>query len=93
MVPTSDGFIVEVRIPFKSLRDEGDGPQAWGLNIHRKVQRTGYEDTWTDARRVSSFLAQSGTIDGLHDGHFGFTNLALDGTVKPDFSQVESSDF
>jgi hypothetical protein len=126
---TSEGYVVEVRIPFKSLRYGGSGPQRWGLNILRKVQRTGYEETWTDAKRVSSFLAQSGAIEGLHDlkrgvvteiqpvlttanngtrnattgvvvrdtnvqpgvnARFGFTNLSLDATVNPDFSQVES---
>jgi hypothetical protein len=65
---TAEGYVVEVRIPFKSLRYPGTGPQSWGLNIVRKVQRTGYTDTWTDVRRASaSFLAQAGTIDGLHD--------------------------
>lgn len=127
---TDDGFIVEVRIPFKSLRYPGSGAQKWGLNVQRKVQRTGYQDTWTDVRRASSsFLAQSGAIDGLHDMkrgvvtelqpfvttasngtavqpdrfvrdktdvnpglnlRFGFTNLSIDATVNPDFSQVES---
>jgi hypothetical protein len=126
---TSDGYVVEVRIPFKSLRFGGNGPQRWGLNIRRKTQRTGYEDTWTDAKRVSSFLGQAGAIEGLHDlkrgvvtelqpvvmttskgttdagtgtfareaqvqpgfnARFAFTNLSIDATVKPDFSQVES---
>jgi hypothetical protein len=125
---TSDGYVVEIRIPFKSLRYGGSGPQRWGINMLRKVQRTGYEDTWTDAKRVSSFLAQSGAIDGLHDlkrgivtelqpvvttgssgawsgsefrrdspkvepglnVRFASTNLAIDATANPDFSQVES---
>lgn len=65
---TADGYVVEVRIPFKSLRYPGTGRQKWGLNIQRQVQRTGYQDTWTDVRRAnSSFLAQAGAIDGLHD--------------------------
>jgi hypothetical protein len=127
---TSDGYVVEVRIPFKSLRYSSSPSQRWGLNIRRKIQRTGYEDTWTDAKRVSSFLAQAGVIEGLHDlkrgvvtelqpvvtttsngaidsgtgtfvreganvepglnARFGFTNLSIDATVNPDFSQVES---
>ena len=128
---TDSGYVVEVRIPFKSLRFPGGGAQRWGLNIVRDVKRTGYEDTWTDARRANaSFLTQSGTIEGLHDLHrgvvaeiqpfvtaaasgavdpesgrftrgdidpsaganlkLGFTNMALDATVNPDFSQVES---
>jgi len=63
---TSEGYVVEVRIPFKSLRFSGAEEQTWGLNIERNVQRTGFKDTWTDVRRASaSFLAQSGTITGL----------------------------
>src|SRR5690606_25674398 len=63
---TAEGYVVEVRIPFKSLRFSGAAEQAWGLNIERNIQRTGYKDTWTDVRRAgASFLAQSGTIKGL----------------------------
>jgi len=130
---TDSGYVVEIRIPFKSLRYPGNGPQRWGLNIVRNVQRTGYEDTWTDVRRANaSFLAQAGVIEGLHDldrgivaevqpfvtatangarnqttGRFdrdaldpdigvnarlGFTNLSIDLTGNPDFSQVESDE-
>jgi hypothetical protein len=65
---TQDGYVVEVRIPFKTLRyPAGNGPQTWGLQIRRIVQRTQYKDTWTDARKAGeSFLAQSGAIGGLH---------------------------
>jgi Domain of unknown function (DUF5916) len=127
---TAFGYVIEMRIPFKSLRYGGGDVQTWGLNIDRVTQRTGYEDTWTDVRRASeSFLAQAGTITGIHgihrgvvtevqpevtaqlpgnrlaDGSFsradlqpavggnirlGFTNVTLDGTINPDFSQVES---
>ena len=65
---TPSGYEVEVRVPFKSLRYPGNGPQTWGLNITRIVQRTGYEDTWTDVRRANaSLLTQAGIADGLHD--------------------------
>ena len=126
---TADGYTVEIRIPFKSLRYPGSGPLRWGINVARKTQRTGRQDTWTDAKRVASFLAQAGTMEGLHDlqrgvvtelqpfvaaslegsrqadaGYsygtadfepganlrFGFTNLSIDATVNPDFSQVET---
>ncbi len=127
---TDSGYVVEIRIPFKSLRYPGDGGQQWAVNIVRKTQRTGYEDTWTDTRRANaSFLTQSGTVSGLHDltrgivteiqpfvtaqangrqssggfqreeidPSFGVnlrlglaSNLSLDATWNPDFSQVES---
>jgi hypothetical protein len=126
---TPEGYVVEVRIPFKSLRYPASSPAKWGINILRKTQRTGREDTWTDAQRVASFLGQAGTMEGMTemkrgvvtelqpfvtgaasgvrttDGRFtrsrvdvapganlrfGFTNLSVDATVNPDFSQVES---
>ncbi|HET9294403.1 MAG TPA: DUF5916 domain-containing protein [Gemmatimonadales bacterium] len=128
---TSEGYVIEVRVPFKSLRYAGGDVKQWGLNFSRITQRTGFEDTWTDVRRAgTSFLAQSGVIDGLTglsagmvtevqpfvtatangsrdattgafsredvDPSFGanfrlgLTNLTLDGTINPDFSQVES---
>ncbi|MEP7327144.1 MAG: DUF5916 domain-containing protein [Gemmatimonadota bacterium] len=69
---TDSGYIVEVRIPFKSLRYPGNGPQSWGINFLRRTQRTGYNDTWTDVHRANaSFLVQAGTLEGLHDLHRG----------------------
>lgn len=65
---TEEGYVVEVRVPFKSLRFSTDGEQTWGLNILRQVQRTGYRDTWTDVRRANaSFLLQAGSMSGLRD--------------------------
>jgi len=128
---TEYGYEVEVRIPFKSLRYQPRAVQDWGLQLVRKVQHLGHEDTWTPARRdAASFLAQSGRLVGLRDlrrgvvvdlnpsvvafqnGHrkgdlgwgydpqgpeyggtvrWGVTNnLTLNGTVNPDFSQVEA---
>ena len=130
---TDYGYEVELRIPFASLRYPLSPTQSWGLQIDRHVQRNGYEETWTPARRASaSFIAQSGTLDGLVGMRHGqvvelnpeFTNttrgaaccapalndwtysshaqlggnarwaigsnFVLNGTVKPDFSQVEA---
>ncbi len=71
---TEQGYEVEIRIPFKSLRYPGSGPQVWGLNVLRTVQRTGYVDAWTDTRRASaSFLIQAGTLEGLRDLQSGLT--------------------
>jgi hypothetical protein len=71
---TDRGYEIEIRIPFRSLRYPGSGPQAWGFNVTRVVQRTGYTDTWTDVRRANaSFLGQEGAIGGLHDLRHGIT--------------------
>src|SRR6478735_4484583 len=62
------GYQVEIRIPFKSLRYQDAKVQSWGLHILRRVQHSGFQDTWAPAIRANAnFLAQSGTLDGLHD--------------------------
>jgi hypothetical protein len=124
------GYEVEMRIPFKSLRYQDARVQSWGLHILRRVQHSGFQDTWAPAIRANAnFLAQSGTLDGLHDLRRGLVleatptmtahadrspalgngrdyqkkadiggdirwgirqNLTLNGTINPDFSQVEA---
>ncbi|GAC1409539.1 MAG: DUF5916 domain-containing protein [Gemmatimonadaceae bacterium] len=72
------GYEVEVRIPFKSLRYQDARVQSWGLHILRRIQHSGFQDTWAPAVRANAnFLAQSGSLDGLHDLHRG---LVLEAT-------------
>ncbi|HEX4681340.1 MAG TPA: carbohydrate binding family 9 domain-containing protein, partial [Gemmatimonadaceae bacterium] len=130
---TENGYEVEIRIPFSSLRYPAKSVEDWGLQIDRHVQRNGYEETWTPARRASaSFIVQEGTLAGLSGMRHGQivevnpevtnttsgtpccapgfadwryasnpqlggnvrwtlgSNFVLNGTVKPDFSQVEA---
>ncbi|MBK6489286.1 MAG: carbohydrate binding family 9 domain-containing protein [Gemmatimonadetes bacterium] len=126
---TPTGYVIEMRIPFKSLRFPS-GAQRWGIQVVRNIPSRTAEDTWTDAQRgASSLLAQSGILAGIDDvergvvtdlqpfitesvtgtrdadGRFGrdggrfdaglnarlgFSSFAIEGTVNPDFSQVES---
>jgi hypothetical protein len=131
-----NGYVVEVRIPFKSLRYQAAAEQSWGLHVTRLSARAGLEDSWAPARRDgASFLTQGGRLvklRGLERGlvldltpvvtarvdgapgtasatgsggwrydatrpdvggnvRWGVTeNLTLNGTVNPDFSQVEA---
>jgi hypothetical protein len=127
---TADGYEVEVRIPFKSLRYQSADRQQWGINVVRRVRHSGYEDTWSPVRHSdASFLGQNGRLTGLErlsrglvldlnpevtgmvtgapgatdwdydarhpqvggNVRWGITNnLFLNGTVNPDFSQVEA---
>ena len=127
---TADGYEIEIAIPFKTLRMPSSRVQSWSINVTRRVQSSGQEDSWTPARRAqSSFLAQSGTLDGLTDLRRGLVldlnpvvtakadglpagdrwsynadrpevggnvrwgvtpNLTMNGTLNPDFSQVEA---
>ena len=71
---SDSGYVVEVRVPFKSLRFPSGDPQTWGINVVRNIQATGYEDTWTDARRATaSFLGESGTFTGIERIERGIT--------------------
>ena len=91
---TSDGYVVEVRVPFKSLRYPSLSGAKWGVNILRKTQRTGREDTWTDARRVASFLAQSGQMAGLSEVQRGVvTELQPFVTGASSGTRVSASQF
>ena len=127
---TATGFEVEIRIPFKSLRYQDADVQDWGIHVLRRVQHSGFQDTWAPAIRANaSFLGQSGRLTGLRDMSRGLVldvvptvtsafngsentagdweysddtqfgadvkwgirqNLTLNGTVNPDFSQVEA---
>ena len=63
---TATGYEIEIRIPFKSIRYQPTATQSWGINVIRRVQHSGHEQTWTPAERGRpSFLAQSGTLVDL----------------------------
>lgn len=128
---TDEGYEVEIRIPFSSLRYPTKSLQDWSIQIQRNVQHRGSQDTWTQTRRAAaSFIDQAGLLvgfSGMHHGQvlqlnpevtntikgapssqgegWGYdaepqlggnvrwglgSNFVLNGTVKPDFSQVEA---
>ncbi len=65
---TDYGYDVELHIPFESISYQAAEVQDWGVNVVRKVQHSGYTDTWTPARRgAASFLAQSGRLVAMRD--------------------------
>jgi len=84
------GYEVEIRIPFKSLHYQDRAEQVWGINILRRVQHTGFQDSWTPAVRASaSFLGQSGTLEGLHDLKRGLVlEVTPTATARLDGSRV-----
>ena len=63
---TDFGYEVEVRIPFKSLRYQSADRQTWKVNVLRRVQSRGTEDSWAPARRAAaSYIAQFGSLTDL----------------------------
>ena len=128
---TDQGYEVEIRIPFKSLRFAELPVQSWGVQVIRRTQRNGYQESWAPsfANQPNKLLEAgklqelrdldpglfmeinpvvTGSFDGALDDDdiffrddptgdlglnvtYGLTsNLTLDGTVNPDFSQVEA---
>lgn len=126
---TETGYVVEIEIPFKSLRFANATVQDWGFNVLRKVQHSGYWSSWSGARLgEASFLAQSGSLIGLTELSRGrvleinpevrgalrrgpdpeefesdttdplglnvryglSSNMVLNATLNPDFSQIEA---
>ena len=66
---TSDGWTVEVAIPFKSLRYEAGKGKLWGLHLWRNIDRFNDEiDSWMpNSRDISSQLVQQGHVTGLEN--------------------------
>ena len=64
---TSDGWTLEVAIPFKSLRYEAGKGKLWGIHVWRNIDRFNDEiDSWMpNSRDISSLLSQAGHLTGL----------------------------
>jgi hypothetical protein len=85
---TTTGYEVVIRIPFRSIKYQSADPQDWGLNIVRKVQHSGHEQSWVPTKiAAASFLAQSGTLVGLSQLYRG---LVLD--LNPFVTQKANGD-
>jgi hypothetical protein len=64
---TADGYVVEVAIPFKSLRYAAGKDKLWGVHVWRNIDRNSDEiDSWMPmSRDKSGLLNQAGKITGL----------------------------
>ncbi|MCH8523978.1 MAG: carbohydrate binding family 9 domain-containing protein [Balneolales bacterium] len=63
---TSEGWMVEVRIPFRTLDFNPDNP-VWGVNFQRTVRRNNEEIVWAGWRRNQGLFRpqNAGTLIGL----------------------------
>lgn len=131
---TKDGWILEMRVPFSSLRYDNPNPPEWGIMLYRNLPRdrryqmftnrlpkgsncficnrrplTGLEGLpagghlvaapYVTAREIgetreglgTSFLNKPAKGDGGLDVKWTpNADTAIDGTLNPDFSQIES---
>ena len=64
---TTDGYTIEVAIPFKSIRYVGGKDALWGVHFWRRIKRFNNElDMWMPiSRDISSWLAQAGHLTGF----------------------------
>ena len=63
---TAEGWVVEIAIPFKTLRFK-PGQTVWGLNVERTIKRRNEWDRWATPLRNSwiTNLAQAGRLEGI----------------------------
>ena len=66
---TTDGYTIEVAIPFKSLRYVAGKDKLWGVHFWRRTKRLNNSlDMWIPLDRdKGSWLAQAGHLTGLED--------------------------
>ncbi|AOW19403.1 DUF5916 domain-containing protein [Urechidicola croceus] len=64
----SDGWIVEIKIPYSALRFSNQEVQTWGLNFHRHFRQNRYQYTWNFIDRTKGFIQQyAGTLSGIQN--------------------------
>jgi hypothetical protein len=97
---TSDGFTIEVAIPFKSLRYVAGKDKLWGAHFWRRIKRFNNElSMWMPLNRdISSWLAQEGHLAGLEGISTERTlelipslTLSETGKRKPSLTQAQLS--
>jgi hypothetical protein len=64
----SDGWVVEVEIPYSAIRFPSKSPQNWGLQFGRDIVRTGELNMWSLVDpQVSGIINQWGSLNGLEN--------------------------
>ena len=65
---TSEGFIVLVSVPFKSLRFPRESLQSWGFLVFRGIARRNEQGFWPAfSTRIAGRMNQAAVMDGLKD--------------------------
>ncbi len=128
---TEDGYTVEIKIPFKTIRFSAGADVRMEVLFWRRISRLGTSASWPDLPPGTSFFSRHAPLilhnvkrpltlelipdvtyslnqtrttpdhwrsdsnpDGGITAKYGITStVTLDGTFRPDFSQVESDAF
>lgn len=89
---TTEGYEIEIAIPFKTLRFASGKDALWGLHLRRWIARKSERTSWKPlSRDVSSLLVQTGTLSGFEDVAVGRT-LDVTPTVTGSFNRERRPD-
>jgi len=65
---TDEGYVVEVCIPFRTIRHGGSRPDGWGFNAYRWIERRSEWISWAPVDRAGGNRVSAwGTLHGLDD--------------------------
>ena len=86
-----EGWIVEYRIPFNTLRFSNSSSQEWGLNLMRAVRRVSEQSDWSpiQQRFGPTRVSMAGTLRGLENIRPG-RNLKVKPFAIVGFTQTRS---
>ncbi len=63
---TSEGWQVEMKIPYSAIRFPANEEQLWNINFVRQIRRNREEIYWNEVKpEIDGFLNQSGQIEGI----------------------------
>jgi hypothetical protein len=63
---TSDGWVLEIAIPYSALRFPKKQVQEWGVNFYRLIRRRGETDSWNEVKaEIAGSLNQMGILEGI----------------------------
>ena len=67
-VITSEGWVVEMRIPYAALRFSNEAKQTWGINFFREIRRDRFKYTWNFIdSKLGTFTQQTGILEGIEN--------------------------
>lgn len=88
-----DGWVVEMKIPYRALRFSPD-VKTWGLQFHRRFQRERSQYTWNPLDPTKGNMGlYHGELNGIKDiepplrlNLYPFASTVFDNIEKPDFN-------
>ena len=66
---SESGWVLEIEIPFQSLRMLDEDEQVWGIDFKRSIRRKNEDVIWSNYHRDFAFseVSQAGSLVGLRD--------------------------